>query len=187
MDFFTQQITLNINSTLFFVIAGIIILVVVLLIVLIFHNRRSSASPRKKFGFLGKSIYGLLSFCMVFAGLIFAVASLNNDKVFEIQAKKTLQADIITNKLLVDNGKVYVDFKAIPTVDGKVWGSDGSKFNIYWTFLSEQGQSYTYFESGKSNENRSGLQKYFDTGIYKINISIVFENNTYSFTKDTSF
>jgi hypothetical protein len=186
MDLFNKQITLNINSTLFLIITGVVVLVVILLVVLIIRNKRH-VNTKPKYGFLGKSLYGLLSVALLSASLIFTIGSINNEQIFEIQAKKTLQADIFTNVLLQDSGKIYVDFKAIPTVDGKVWGTNGARFDIYWTFTGSNGQTYSYIETARSGSNRSGLQKYFEPGSYRINVAIVFENETYTFTKDTSF
>lgn len=190
MDYFQQQISINLNS-LFFIALVLLILVILAIVFFHFKNRKLNMENQNKTssGFLGKTLYALLGLFVVGAGLVFAVLALNQQEVFNIQAKRTVTAEIYTQVLLVDGDHSYVDFKITPSVEGVVWGETGSEFQIYWSFvkMDDSSVNYSFIEKAKDINNRSGLQEYFEKGSYSLNATILYEDESYTFTKVVDF
>lgn len=187
MNLFNQQITLSINSVILIIAAIVVLLLIGVIVFLLVKQRKAQKSLQPKYGFLGKSLYATLTVLILGGGLIFGVLSLRESKVFDVEAKKTMSVDIMTNKLLTDGDYTYIDLKMIPTVDGEVWGKSGDQFTVYWTLNGDNGETYTYIEQNKNDTERSGLQKYFLKGNYDITVVVIFDNTTYTFTKQASF
>lgn len=190
MDLFQQQISINLNSLFLF---ALILLSLIILLIIFFQLRikRLTMENENKTntGFLGKSLYALLGLFVVGAGIVFAVLALNKQEIFNIEAKRTVTADIYTQVLMVDGDHSYVDFKVTPSVEGVVWGETGSEFEIYWSFVKMDDSSinYSFIEKSKDINNRSGLQDYFENGSYNLNVTILFEDESYTFTKVVDF
>lgn len=188
MDLLNQQISFSFSTASIVLIGVGALLVIGIIIFLAIKLRKTQNALKPKYGFLGKSLYAVMTVVVLGGGLVIGVLSvMNNDKVFEVQAKKNLQADIVVNELLEENGYTYISFKLDPIIEGVIWGKETDRITIYWTFSGENGETYSFLEQDKSSADKSGLQKYIKNGNYKITVNVVYETNTYSFTKDASF
>lgn len=187
MNLFDQQVTLSVNSVVLIIVAVILLALVATVIFLIVKQRKLKKELKPSYGFLGRSLYAALTVLVLGGGVVFGVLSLKDGQVFDVEAKKQMVADVITNPLLQENGYTYVSIKVIPTVEGKVWGDTGDMFTIYWTFEGDNGEVYSFIEEEISDANRSGLQRYLEDGNYKVTVNIIFEGSTYTFTKQANF
>jgi hypothetical protein len=188
MNLFDQQVTLSVNSVVLIAAIVAVLLLIAIIIFLIVRNHKQQVAIRPKYGFLGKSLYAMLTVAVLAGGLVIGILSVTNENnVFQVQAKKTMSADIVLNSLLQQNGNTYVDFKVVPMVGGKTWGQQGDNFTIYWTFTGASGETYSYMETNKNSNSPSDLQEYFTSDSYHITVNIVFQDNTYTFTKDSIF
>ncbi len=187
MNLFDQQVTLSVNSVVLIITAVVILGLIATVIFLIIRQNKLKKSLQPKYGFLGRSLYATLTVLVLGGGLIFGLLSIRDGQVFNIEAKKHMTADLLTNSLLKEGEYTYVSFKAVPTVDGLVWGKTGDQFTIYWTFEGDNGESYSFIEEARSNNERSGLQKYLVAGSYKVTVNIIFEGSTYTFSKTATF
>lgn len=188
MNLLNQEISLSFNSVVFYILAFTIVILFALVGYLFVKMRRSQKVTQQKYGFLGKTLYATLITTLLAGGLVIGIISTTGDRgVFEVNANKTLSADIMTAPLMKENGYTFVDFKVVPTVEGAIWGKEGSLYTIYWSFEGTDGQSFTFLEQNVSSKSLSGLQKYFKDGKYKIKVVVVFEDSSYTFTKEVTF
>ncbi len=188
MNLLNQEISLSFNSVVFFTIVTVIVVLLVLSTVMFLRMRKTQSINKPKYGFLGKSLYGVMLVVLLSGSLVIAVVSTTSDAgIFQINANKTLAADIIIAPLMKENGSTYVDFKVVPSVQGDIWADNGDLFTVYWSFTGQAGQNYTYLEQNVSSKNLSGLQKYFKDDNYKVTVVIVYEDNSYTFNKEVTF
>jgi hypothetical protein len=184
MDILNNQITLSVGTPVLILI-GFVLLAIFGVIVYLAVRLRKATHLQPKYGFLGKSLYPVVTVMLLGAGIVMAIVSINSDKIFQLKAQKQVQAEIFTNILIKDPVEYYIDLKAVPTVEGKIWGPEGSTYDIYWTLSGKK--DYKFVELSKSNEDRSGVQTYVLPGSYKISLSVIFEDNVYTFSKDVTF
>lgn len=187
MNLFDQQVTLSVNSVILIIVAIVFVALIATIVVLALRQRKLKKSLQPKYGFLGKSLYATLTVLVLGGGLIFGVLSIRDGQVFNVEAKKQMVIDVISNPLITEGENVFISLKAIPTVEGSVWGNTGDQFTIYWNLEGNNGETYSFIEEAKSNIDRSGIQKYVVTGDYQITVNIIFEGSTYTFTKQASF
>ena len=184
MDLLNNQITLSV-STPVLILIGLSLAVIIGVIVYLAVRLRKATHLQPKYGFLGKSLYPVVTIMLLGTGIIMGIITINSDKIFRLEAQKQVQAEIFTNILNKETFESYISLKAVPTVDGKIWGSEGSKYDFYWKLSGKE--EYNFVELAKSNEERSGLQAYVLPGNYKISLSVIFEDNVYTFSKDVTF
>jgi uncharacterized membrane protein len=187
MNLFDKQIAISINGLFFLILVLILILVVIAVVFKLRNKNKMDNRVSSTSGFLGKSIYSLLGVVVVAAGIVFGVLALNSQQVFNIEAQRTVSAEIYTNVLLTDGDFAYVALKLTPSVEGDIWGQTGDKFDIYWSLVQKDGENFSYIENSKSEEDRSGLNKYFPLGDYDITVTVVFDGDSHTFTKQASF
>lgn len=182
MDILQRDINININIIFFLFV---LFFFLILSIIVIFKLRSNNKMSNKTFtGFSLKSLYSLLTVVALAIGLVFGILAINSQDILQIEAIRTVTAEIYTNNLLVDGNEAYIDFKITPSVEGQVWGEPGDTFDIYWAFKSEDGEEdYSFIEKNKSVQDRSGMQKYFQRGSYEVNVTVLYESRSYTFTK----
>ena len=187
MGILEEDISININILFFLSLISFFLL---LSIIFIFKLRSSSFTKminKTNSGFLGKSLYSLISVAVIGIGIVFGILAINSQDIIQIEAKRTVTGEIYTNNLLTDGDYSYIDFKLTPSVEGKVWGDAGSTFDIYWSFIKDDGDSFSYIENSKTVDDRSGMQEYFPEGSYEITVTVVYEGRSYTFTKQAIF
>lgn len=187
MELFDKQVTLTISPFLIGLIAFAVILLIGSSIYLIVRQRKLEKEAKPKYGFLGKALYSIMLVLFLGGAIVVGIMSINDKEVINIEAKKNLTADIISNVLIEEDRYVHVSLKTAPIVEGKTWGPIGSKFTMYWTLNNADGDNFTYIESDKSNEDVSGIQVYIPKGSYKITLNVIYEDDTYIFTKRVKF
>jgi hypothetical protein len=186
MDIFQQQVSISFNVLFFFGIV-LILFLTILTVVYKLRNKHNMKHQTATSGFLGRSLYSMLSLAVISVGIIFGIMALNSTNVINIEAKRDITGEIYTNVLLKDGDYSYVDFKITPSVEGDVWGQSGDSFDIYWSLEGANGESYSYIENDRTEEERSGQQKYFPQGSFDITVTVVFEEKSYTFTKQADF
>lgn len=184
MDILNNQILISLSMPTLIII-GIIFLIFSAVLIYLAVKLRRVTHLQPKYGFLGKSLYPVVTIMLLGIGSTMAIISINNDKIFELRAQKQVQTEIFTYTLTADGPTYLVDLKAVPTVEGKIWGKEGDKFDIYWTL--EGIKDYSFVELAKSNEERSGIQDYILPGNYKITVTIIYEEAIYTFSKEATF
>jgi hypothetical protein len=184
MDFLNNQITISLNTPLLILIIFFFLSLLVAIIFLIVRLKKET-QYKPTYGFLGKSLYPVVTVALLVVGLVMTGLSMNNEKIFELKAHKQIQAEIFTNILDQKPTETFVDIKTTPMVDEKVWGKTGDKFDIYWDLKGPK--EYNFVELGVSNEKRSGIQTIILPGTYQISITIVFEDSVYIFSKEATF
>jgi hypothetical protein len=184
MDFLNNQITISLNTPFLIVIIFFILSLVVAVIFLVVRLRKETIY-KPKYGFLGKSLYPIVTVALLVVGLVTTGLSMNEQKIFELKAQKQIEAEIYTNVLDDKGDSVYIDIKTTPFVDSKVWGNVGDEFDIYWDLKGPK--EYNFVELKKTNETRSGIQTEIVPGKYKVSITVVFEDSVYIFSKEATF
>jgi len=184
MDSLSNQISISLSTPVIIILA-IVLLFILALIIYLSVKLRKATQLQPKYGFLGKSLYPLVTVVLLGVGIVMAVVAINNDKIFQLKAQKQLQAEIFTNTLVKNGPEYYIDIKAVPTVEGKIWGKEGEKFDIYWSLRGTK--DYNFVELGKSNDERSGIQEYVEPGTYKVTVTVIYQEAVYTFTKDVTF
>ncbi|HOY46569.1 MAG TPA: hypothetical protein PKU95_02960 [Candidatus Dojkabacteria bacterium] len=187
MNLFDKQIAISINGLFFLILVLILILAIVAVVFKLRQKNKMDNRVTSTSGFLGKSIYSLLGVVVVAAGLVFGILALNSQQVFNIEAKRTVTAEIYSNVLLTDGDYAYVSLKLTPSVEGDVWGQPGDKFDIYWSLVQKDGENFSYIENSKTEDDKSNLDKYFPLGDYEITVTVVFDGDSHTFTKQVSF
>jgi hypothetical protein len=184
MDFFNNQVVISLNTPLLILIV-LFVLSLLFAIIFLIRKLRKATIYKPKFGFLGKSLYPVVTVALLVVGLGITGLSMNENKIFELKAQKQIQADIYSNILEQKADFTLIDIKAIPYVDGRFWGNTGDKFDIYWDLKGPK--EYNFTELRKTNDDRSGIQTEVIPGNYKISITVVFEDSVYIFSKDVLF
>lgn len=184
MDFLNNQITISLNTPLLIIIIFFILSLLGALVFLIIKLRRATVY-KPKYGFLGKSLYPIVTVALLVVGLAMTGLSMNDQKIFELKAQKQISVEIFTNVLEEKIDTTFIDIKATPFVDSKVWGKTGDNFDIYWDLKGPK--EYNFTELQKNNNERSSIQTEVLPGTYKISITVVFEDSVYIFSKEVVF
>jgi hypothetical protein len=188
MELLNQNIEISLNSVVFIFLLLLFILLSIFFVIRIIKNRRSvTERTTSNSGFLGRSLYSLILLAFLSLGIVFGVMAINSKDIFNIEATRDINADIYTNVLLIDGNNIYVDFKLVPSIGNNIWGEDGDEFDIYWSFVRKDGLNYSFIENDRSKEQKSSIQKYFPSGIYDITVTVVFEADSFTFTKEVRF
>jgi len=184
MDFLNGNVTISLNTSLLIIISLVILSLLVAVVFLVIKLKKET-QYKPKYGFLGKTLYPAVTVALLVTGLVMTGISMNDQKIFEIKAQKQIASEIYTNILQKGVGEDLINLKATPSVDDKIWGQFGDKFDIYWDLQGPK--EYSFIELKKTNEDRSGLQVYVVPGEYKVSITIVFEDSVYIFSKEEVF
>ena len=184
MDIFNKQITISLNTPLLIVFILFILSLLVAIVFLVIKLRKETVY-KPKYGFLGKSLYPVVTVLLLMLGIVVTGVSMNENKIFELRAQKQIDADIFSYVLNKTEGQTLISFNLTPFIDNKVWGNSGDEFDIYWDLKGPK--EYNFVELNKTNLNRSGVQAEVAPGKYKIHITVVFEDSVYIFSKEETF
>ena len=184
MDFLNNQITISLNTPLLIIIVFFILSLLGAIIFLVIKLRKATVY-KPKYGFLGKSLYPVVTVALLVVGLTMTGLSMNDQKIFELKAQKKINAEIFTNVLDKKVDTTFIDIKATPFVDSKVWGNTGDDFDIYWDLKGPK--EYNFTELKKNNNERSDIQTEVLPGTYKVSLTVVFEDSVYIFSKEVVF
>jgi len=180
-DFLAQQFTFTITGAALLGVAlvGIVSLVSIFYVIVKLVSRiRSLQKP--KYGFLGKPLYALVLIAMAGTMTYFS-ASFSNQPDFQIQASRTVTADIMTELQATQNGTALVTFEAVPYVDGIPYYGDTGVFDILWNISGPN--RIDKFEYGKTRADRSGFTESLQSGTYEVRAVVVYEDRSYTFTE----
>jgi len=161
---------------------------IVLTVQFLLKQRAKHTQP--KTGFLGKALMQF-SLAMVLITGIAGAYYLSTGKIEIVsQANKEVKTDIQYQILSQDNGKVTVQFQAIPSIGGQDWGKENDTFDIFWNIRPDdateaKGQTnIDYFETSVSRTKPSKFTKVMLKGTYKVKIVVSY--NGESFEKQTT-
>jgi hypothetical protein len=184
MEFLNNQIVISLNTPLLIIIILFFLSLVTAIVFLIIKLRKATIY-KPKYGFLGKSLYPVVTIVLMIVGIGMTGVSMNENKIFELKAQKQIQAEIFSTILESGIDQKLVNLRTTPIVDNKIWGKTGDKFDIYWDLKGPK--EYNFVELRKSNDERSSVQSEIIPGDYKILITIVFEDSVYIFSKEVVF
>jgi len=183
MNFFSQEFTFTVNGVALVTGGAVIlagILALFLVIVSLIKRIRSLQTPR--YGFLGKPLYTLSTIALTALVIYFVSYNFSKPGNFDVKASKTITAELITNRVSESQTESTIDFKLLPSINAKLWGEAGSKFDIYWNVTGPT--KFDMFELEKTAENLSGFQHIVKKGTYTLKIVVVFEDKTYTLTEE---
>lgn len=159
----------------------IIILSVIIAVVLyIIHLRNKLENfENPKYGFLGKNIYPLIGFIMLGSVIIFASYGMMYQRTEDTEANIQLEGKISAEVQRQTLSLVTVNFNFIPIVSGKQWGTASDKYDIYWEINGPH--NFTKQEIQKSSSDPGGFIITLPKGPYHIEITVVYQDQTYKF------
>lgn len=174
---------MNLNNIALIILAVLVGAIVVLGLQYLAKQRAKRAQP--KTGFLGKALMQF-SIAMVLITGIVGAYYLSTGKIEIVsQANKEVKTEIKYQILSQDNGKVNVEFKAIPSVGGKEWGKENDTFDIFWNIRPDdataaKGQTnIDYFETFASKTKPSRFTKVMLKGTYKVKLVVSYNGESF--------
>ncbi|KXK26219.1 MAG: hypothetical protein TR69_WS6001001214 [candidate division WS6 bacterium OLB20] len=184
MEFLQQQFTFTVSGAALvgIILLGIVSLISVFMLILrLIHKIRTLQTP--KYGFLGKPLYALV--LVAVAGTItYFSYSFSSQPDFQIQASRTVTAEIKTSTVSTNGGMSIVSFEAIPYVNGIPYYGDSGEFDILWNITGPV--RIDKFEYGKTRADRSGFSESLQAGSYTARAVIVYEGRSYTFNQPFS-
>lgn len=180
-DFFAQQFTFTISGGALIALALVaVVCFVSVLYVIIRLIGRIRSLQKPKYGFLGKPLYALVLVGM--AGTItYFSFTFSSQPDFQIQASRTVTAELSVDVVDSQNGTGLVRFEAVPYVDGIAYLGDNGEFDILWNITGPV--RIDKFEYGKTKADRSGFSESLQSGTYTARAVIVYEGKSFTFTE----
>ncbi|MFQ5492817.1 MAG: hypothetical protein ACE5DX_01510 [Candidatus Dojkabacteria bacterium] len=180
-DFFSTEFSFSLTG---FALIGVGVFTLISFVAIVYyvnhliHRIRTLEKP--KYGFLGKSLYSVIALAVMVGGLGLFSYSFTIQQDFEIQATKTVTAQITADITKRGDTESIVEFEALPFVNNSQYGGNG-QFDIFWNILGPE--SFDYFEFERAISSPSGFSQILDNGAYEIKVLIVFEGKSYNFTE----
>ena len=158
----------------------VIISVIVTLVLYIFHLKsRLNNFENPRYGFLGKNIYPLIGFITLGSIILFAMYGSVAPTPSDTQADVTIDGEISANVNSQTMALVNVNLGFVPYVSGKPWGTSGDTFDSYWDIQGKE--SFTKYELSRSASNPSNFDLSIPKDSYKIEITLVYREKSYTF------
>lgn len=130
-------------------------------------------AARPKYGFLGKPLMAMVLLAGMFGAILVtynAVFAPTDSPI--VNADKNLTIEIQTQVIVNIDREVIVEFSALPSVEGVLWGEQGDKFDIYWKINGPI--SSTQIELERSREIPSKFRRTLVKGEYLVEVEIFY-------------
>lgn len=161
------------------------IVVVVLVLYVIHLKNKLNNFENPRYGFLGKSIYPMIGFIGMGMVLVFATFGVVSPDVENTQAEFQIDGKISAQVQSQSLTKVDVRLSFEPHVNGKSWGEINDTFDIYWHITGPVSIDKTEILSSKFQP--SGFNTELKKGNYTIEITVVYQGETFKFEDNLSY
>lgn len=174
------------NPLILLVIAFVVMILLVTAVLYIIHLRRKLDNfETPKYGFLGKNIYPLIGFITLGSVILFASFGMLAPDVRDTKADLEVDGRISAQVKSQTLSNVTVSLGFTPYVSGRSWGTPSDKFDIYWEFIGKQ--TFNKHEFDRSSNNPSSIDITLPKGNYKVKITVVYLDKTFTFNDQLSY
>lgn len=181
MDFLSQNITLEVSGFVAAAIAvGLLMTISSVTIYIITLKKKLNGYEEPRYGFLGKSIYPVISLLVLAGAITFTTLGPVDSTSTDIQASKEVSGTISTTLLDQSFETATVLFEFTPTINDIEWGTEAESFDVYWKITG--GESFEQYEFLKSRSNPSSFQRELKKGNYNVQVTLVYRDEVTTIT-----
>lgn len=156
-------------------------IVAALLAALIIQSKRVKdlqEAARPKYGFLGKPLMAMVLLAGMFGAILVtynATFMPTDDPI--VSADKNVTIEIQTEVIVNIDNEVVVEFKALPSVEGVLWGGMNDEFDIYWKINGPI--TLTQIELDRKRTVPSRFRKTLPKGEYILEVEIFYADRRF--------